>query len=90
MADLLVHFLAARQESLTALAELNLSPDDLDRRGLHPELGEVTMGQLLATWVAHDLAHVGQASEVLARRYRLDVGPWRAYLPVLDQVADAE
>ena len=61
-----------------------------DRRGLHPELGEVTLAQLLATWVAHDLTHLGQIGAVLARRYREDVGPWRAYLPALDRVTDAE
>jgi hypothetical protein len=57
---------------------------------LHPDVGEVTLGQLLATWVAHDLTHVAQVGEVLARRYRDDVGPWRAYLPALDRTADAE
>ena len=60
------------------------------RRGRHPEFGEVTLGQVLATWVAHDLTHLAQVGEVLARRYRVEVGPYRAYLPALDRVADAE
>jgi hypothetical protein len=87
---LLARFQATRQASLESLAALDLTADDLDRRGQHPEFGEVTLGQLLSTWVAHDLTHIGQIGEVLARRYRDDVGPWRAYLPALDRVAAAE
>ena len=51
----------------------------------HPELGAVTLRQLLATWVAHDLGHIAQTSRVMAKQYRDAVGPWRAYLPVLDR-----
>jgi hypothetical protein len=69
---------------------LNLTTADLHRRGRHPEFGEVTLGQVLATWVAHDLTHLAQVGEVLARRYRTEVGPYRAYLPALDRVAEAE
>ena len=83
-------FRTARSASLDELASLDLTAADLDRRGQHPDMGEVTLGQLLATWVAHDLTHVGQVGEVLARRYREDVGPWRAFLPALDRVAAAE
>jgi uncharacterized damage-inducible protein DinB len=89
-AVLLARFQAARRASVEELSSLGLTDADLDRRGLHPELGEVTLGQILATWVAHDLTHLAQVGEVLARRYRDDVGPWRAYLPALDRVADAE
>lgn len=88
--ELLAAFATARATSLDALAALHLTAADLDRTGAHPEFGEVTLGQLLAAWVAHDLTHVGQVGEVLARRYRVDVGPWRAYLPALDRVAAAE
>jgi len=72
-----------RQESLSELAALGLTINDLDRRGQHPELGAVTLRQLLATWVAHDLDHVGQISRVLARQYSDEVGPWRAYLRII-------
>lgn len=89
-AALLARFQAARRVSLDELSSLRLTSDDLQRRGVHPDVGEVTLGQLLATWVAHDLTHLAQVGEVLARRYREDVGPWRAYLPALDRVADAE
>jgi len=87
---LLARFAESRQACLDALGALNLTAADMERRGQHPEFGEVTLGQLLATWVAHDLTHVGQIGEVLAREYRDDVGPWRAYMPALDRVAEAE
>ncbi|HYN96681.1 MAG TPA: DinB family protein [Pilimelia sp.] len=87
---LLARFQAARHASLADLSSLDLTAADVDRRGLHPDLGEVTVGQLLATWVAHDLTHLAQIGEVLARRYADDVGPWRAYLPALDRTAAAE
>jgi hypothetical protein len=87
---LLARFAAARAATVEELSGLALTPADLDRRGQHPQFGEVTLGQVLATWVAHDLTHLAQVSEVLARRYRADVGPYRAYLPALDRVAEAE
>jgi DinB family protein len=90
VAELLARFAAARRASLDELSSLDLTTDDLRRRGVHADMGEVTLGQLLATWVAHDLTHLAQVGEVLARRYRDDVGPWRAYMPALDRVAEAE
>lgn len=81
--DLLDEFAALRATNLRALESLALTEADLDRRGLHPELGPVTMRQLLATWVAHDLDHVVQISRVLARQYSDEVGPWRAYLRII-------
>jgi uncharacterized damage-inducible protein DinB len=86
----LARFVAARSASLAELSTLDISAADLDRRGRHPEFGEVTLGQLLATWVAHDLTHLAQVAEVMARHLRADVGPWRSYLPALDRVAEAE
>jgi hypothetical protein len=83
LASLLDEFAALRQESLRELADLRLTTADLDRHGRHPELGVVTLGQLLATWVAHDLDHVVQISRVLARQYTDEVGPWRAYLRII-------
>ena len=83
LASLLDEFAALRQAGLRDLAALRLTDADLDRRGRHPELGVVTLRQLLATWVAHDLDHVMQISRVLGRQYAGDVGPWRAYLRVI-------
>ena len=81
--SLLDEFAALRQTSLRELAAMNITAADLDRRGRHPELGGVTLGQLLSTWVAHDLDHVVQISRVLARQYSDEVGPWRAYLRII-------
>jgi len=83
LASLLDEFAAVRAESLRGLVSLGIKDSDLERRGRHPELGVVTLGQLLATWVAHDLDHVVQISRVLARQYSDAVGPWRAYLRVI-------
>ena len=83
-------FQTARASSLATLTALQLTASDLQRAGRHPELGVVTLGQLISTWVAHDLTHLAQIGEVLARAYTADVGPWRQYLPALDRIASAE
>jgi DinB superfamily len=83
LTSLLDEFATLRQDNLRELVALGLTGADLGRRGRHPELGTVTLGQLLATWVAHDLDHVVQISRVMARQYTDAVGPWRAYLRVL-------
>ena len=80
---LLDEFARLRADNLTALRGLNLGAADLDRRGTHPALGAVTLSQLLATWAGHDLTHLHQISRVLAHQYRDAVGPWSAYLGVL-------
>ena len=72
-----------RQGSLQQLAALGLTPADLERRGTHPALGAVTLRQLLASWVTHDLDHVFQIARVLARQYTDEVGPWRQYLRIV-------
>lgn len=72
-----------RSENLKELRGMNLRKEDLERRGLHPALGKVTLSQLLATWAAHDLAHIHQISRIMAHQYRDAVGPWSAYLGVL-------
>jgi len=81
--DLLERFARLRAENIATLEGFRLSARDLERPGIHPELGPVTMGQLLATWVAHDLGHVAQVARVMAKQYAAEVGPWREYLPVL-------
>jgi hypothetical protein len=83
LANRLDEFAALRGENLRRLAELKLADADLDRTGRHPAFGVVTLRQLLATWVAHDLDHVMQISRVLGRQYGDEVGPWRAYLRVI-------
>jgi uncharacterized damage-inducible protein DinB len=81
--ELLTTFATLRRGSLNALADLRLTAADLERRGQHPSLGEVTLGQLLATWVVHDLDHIGQIARVMAKRYGSAVGPWQEYLSIL-------
>jgi hypothetical protein len=83
--QLLDEFARLRDENLQTLRGWGLTGRQLALEGEHPELGRVTLGQLLATWVAHDLGHLAQTSRVMAKRYRDAVGPWRAYLPVLDR-----
>ena len=84
LSELLSEFAQVRAESLATLRALNLSETDLARRGRHPALGTVTLSQLLATWAAHDLTHLHQLSRVLAHQYREAVGPFSAYLGVMD------
>lgn len=86
-AALLARFALRRGESLARLAALSLRPEDGARRGLHPALGPVTLSELIETWVVHDLAHLAQVARVLAKTRRDAVGPWRAYLRVLDDRA---
>jgi uncharacterized damage-inducible protein DinB len=83
LGDLLDRFEQLRGENLQQLEEMNLKPEMLAKRGMHPEFGVVTLSQLLSTWVVHDLGHIGQVSRVMARQYTEAVGAWRAYLPVL-------
>lgn len=81
--ELLDEFARLRSENLVALEALKLKPADFARRGTHPELGVVTLAELLATWAVHDLTHLHQLARVMAHRYRDAVGPWSAYLGVL-------
>jgi hypothetical protein len=85
LAQLLDEFASLRQDNLSTLRGWQLTDRELALEGEHPELGPVTLRQLLSTWVAHDLGHVAQTARVVAKQYRDAVGPWRAYLPVLDR-----
>lgn len=81
---LLDDFATLRARNLEALKNMDIGPDDLARRGNHPAFGSVTLEQLLATWVVHDLGHLAQIDRVMARRWRNEAGPWREYLRILD------
>jgi hypothetical protein len=83
LSSLLDEFARLRTENVDRIRMLGLRDSDLDRRGRHPALGAVTLRQLLATWVAHDLDHIAQIARVLAHQYTDEVGPWRAYLRVI-------
>jgi hypothetical protein len=82
---LLDRFAALRRENLMAIGAMALDAGALARTGTHPGLGRVTLGQLLAAWVVHDLGHVKQVARVMAGQYREAVGPWRQYLTILDR-----
>jgi DinB superfamily len=83
MPGLLEQFEMLRKQNILTLEKLQLKPEDLEKQGHHPEFGSITLSQLLATWVAHDLDHIVQISRVMAKNYRDAVGPWQAYLSVL-------
>lgn len=82
--QLLADFELFRTRNLEELRSLKLTESDMIKRGIHPEFGEVTLRQLLSTWVAHDLGHIYQISRVLAKNYQQEVGPWKKYLRVLN------
>jgi hypothetical protein len=81
--ELIERFASLRTASIARLREIVTDETDLDRRGTHPSLGEVTLGQLIACWAVHDLDHVAQVHAALAGSRDADVGPWREYLGIL-------
>jgi len=83
MEALLDEFEGLRRETVERLRGFHITEADFGRTGLHPTLGEVTLRQLLSTWVAHDLNHLGQIAEVMARQYKQEVGPWKEFLGIL-------
>jgi len=83
LGQLLDEFARLRSENITELRALNLQPKDIERRGLHPSLGVITLSELLATWAAHDLTHLHQISRIMAHQYQDTVGPFSRFLGVL-------
>lgn len=82
--DLLSEFDTLRKENIIALKGLALTEADLDKKGMHPSLGEVTLRHMLSTWVVHDLTHIAQVTRVMAKQYREEMGPWPAFFRILD------
>jgi hypothetical protein len=83
-AELLEMFRDLREQNLSALESLGIGPAELELTGTHPALGKVSMENLLAAWAVHDLGHTSQVTRALASQYRGEVGPWRAYMSILD------
>ncbi|WP_276135292.1 DinB family protein [Polluticoccus soli] len=81
--QLLAEFTIARKQNLEELTSLNISEQDLFKTAIHPSFGIVTLRQLLSTWVAHDLSHIGQIARVMAKQYKEEVGPWSEYLTIM-------
>jgi hypothetical protein len=90
LAQLLDEFAALRAEKLDELRALNLTDDDLKKRGTHPVLGVITLSELLSTWAAHDLTHLHQIARVMAHQYREAVGPWTKFLGVMQCTGHSE
>ncbi len=82
--ELLEEFSVLRMQNIEALKSLNITEADLTKKAMHPELGEVSASELLATWVTHDLGHIAQISRVMAKQYKDEVGPWTAYISILN------
>lgn len=83
--ELLNEFKELRAKNLAELKSLKIDHADLLKKGIHPELGEVTLKELLSTWVVHDLGHISQITRVMAKQYRDEVGPWIEYLGILNR-----
>ncbi|RJE88434.1 DinB family protein [Paenibacillus sp. 1011MAR3C5] len=81
----LLEFKTIRTNNVAALRQLQLTEAKLEQTGLHPEFGAVKARELLSTWVAHDMTHMSQIARIMAERYREDVGPWTAYLGILNK-----
>ncbi len=83
--ELLTQFKVLRDRNIRILLSKNITEQDLNKTGIHPELGRVTLRQLISTWTVHDLAHLAQISRVMAKQYTEEVGPWREYLGILNR-----
>ncbi len=82
--QLLDNFSAVRKENMHWFKSLNLTENDLEKTGLHPVLGEVTLRNLLSTWVVHDLTHIAQITRVMAKQYTEEMGPWPQFFRILN------
>jgi hypothetical protein len=85
LGDLLDEFERLRGSNLEMLAAWQLTESQFALEGQHPELGAVTLRQLLAAWVVHDLGHIAQCARVMAKQYREAIGPWHEYLPIVNR-----
>ena len=84
MRDLLEEFSRLREANIQELHALNIQEEDLQKKGMHPELGPVSLKQLLSSWVVHDLGHLAQISRVMAKQYKEEVGPWVQFMKILN------
>lgn len=81
--ELCIEFRQERHSNLKLLAQMNLSDSDFSKTGIHPQFGQVTLSQLLSTWMAHDLDHIYQIVRVMAKQYKNEAGPWVEFLRIL-------
>ncbi|MFK2818537.1 DinB family protein [Flavobacteriaceae sp. LMIT009] len=85
LVQLLNEFDELRAQNIALLKSFNIQESDFERRAIHPELGEITLRNLLATWVTHDLGHISQIARVMAKQYKEEVGPWTKYISILNK-----
>jgi uncharacterized damage-inducible protein DinB len=83
LGELLEEFAALRERNLATLRDMKIGAGDFEKTGQHPALGKVTLKELLATWVTHDLDHIAQIARTMAKQYMTEVGPWQAYISIL-------
>ncbi len=83
LSELMIEFKMRRKTSVEILRSMNITDEHLQRTGIHPTFGRVTLKELIATWVAHDLNHIGQMVRVMAKQYKTEVGPWIEFLGIL-------
>ena len=83
--ELIDEFTILRKENIITLKQMNLQPEHLGQIGIHPDFGKVTLRQLLATWVVHDLSHINQMTRVMAKNYQVEAGPWTRYISILSK-----
>jgi hypothetical protein len=84
LAQLLEEFAVLRKKNVEWLQSLQLTDEDLGKKGMHPNFGEVTQDQLISTWAVHDLTHIAQIGRVMAKQYKTEIGPWSAFFRVLE------
>jgi len=84
LSSLLIEFEKLRNENIAWLKSLLLTETDLDKKGMHPSLGEVTLRNLLSCWVVHDLTHFAQITRVMAKQYKEEIGPWTEFFRILN------
>jgi hypothetical protein len=85
LSQMLSEFSELRTDNLNYLKSISITEDDFNKNGIHPQLGEVSLKNLLATWVTHDLGHIAQISRVMAKQYKEEVGPWIDYISILNR-----
>ena len=85
LGELLEEFAILRKQNIMILREYGLTKEDFEKTGKHPEFGKVKLSELLATWVVHDLSHIRQIVRTMAKQYETEVGPWKAYLSILQK-----
>ena len=83
LSQLIDEFKKLRKENLAKLDAMELTEEDLEKKGMHPALGEVNLSELLASWTVHDLSHIAQIARVMAKQYRNEIGPWEEYLTIV-------